>query len=134
MTRIPKQLAFKHMLMWIGQAKVGPVRCSRHLSHIHVRRLLRPQDGWLPAGFLLGPLGRAAEPLASIVNAEPTLLADLFEMSQPRLIQRVRPVWRNRSLSWRGGAGVVPIAATPDDKSPSFDHSRASVGARLNLI
>jgi hypothetical protein len=42
-------MAFTHMLMWIGQAKVGPVRCSRHLSHIHVRRLPRPQDGWLPA-------------------------------------------------------------------------------------
>ena len=36
-------------------------------------------------GFLLSPFGWAAEPLASIVNAEPTLLPDLFEMSQPRM-------------------------------------------------
>jgi ATP adenylyltransferase len=41
--------ALKHMLMWIGQAKVGPVRCSRHLSHLHLRRLPRPQDGRVPA-------------------------------------------------------------------------------------
>jgi hypothetical protein len=26
-------MALKHMLMWIGQAKVGPIRCPSHLSH-----------------------------------------------------------------------------------------------------
>jgi hypothetical protein len=36
-------------------------------------------------GFLLSPFGWAAEPLAVIVNAEPTLLTDLFEMSRPRM-------------------------------------------------
>ena len=36
-------------------------------------------------GFLLSPFGWAAEPLAVMVNAEPTLLADLFEMSQSRM-------------------------------------------------
>ena len=36
-------------------------------------------------GFLLGPLGWAAEPLAVMVNAEPSLLADLFQMSPPRM-------------------------------------------------
>jgi hypothetical protein len=36
-------------------------------------------------GFLLSPFGWAAEPLAVMVNAERTLLADLFEMSQPRM-------------------------------------------------
>src|SRR4030081_1250862 len=42
---------FREALTFVrDQAKVGPVRCPRHLSHIHVRRLPRPQDGWLPAG------------------------------------------------------------------------------------
>jgi hypothetical protein len=36
-------------------------------------------------GFLLCPFGWAAEPLAAMVSAEPTLLADLFEMSPPRM-------------------------------------------------
>jgi hypothetical protein len=36
-------------------------------------------------GFLLSPFGWAAEPLAAMVNAEPSLLADLFEISRPRI-------------------------------------------------
>jgi hypothetical protein len=36
-------------------------------------------------GFLISPFGWAAEPLAVMVRAEPTLLADQFEMSQPRM-------------------------------------------------
>jgi hypothetical protein len=36
-------------------------------------------------GFLLSPFGWAAEPLAAMVNAEPALLADLFEMSRARM-------------------------------------------------
>jgi hypothetical protein len=36
-------------------------------------------------GFLLSPFGWAAEPLAAMVNAEPSLLADLFEISRPRM-------------------------------------------------
>ena len=36
-------------------------------------------------GFLLSPFGWAAEPLAVMVNAEPSLLADLFEMSRARM-------------------------------------------------
>ena len=35
-----------------------------------------------PPGFLLTPFGWAAEPLAAMVHAEPTMLAGLFEMSQ----------------------------------------------------
>jgi hypothetical protein len=36
-------------------------------------------------GFLISPFGWAAEPLAAMVNAEPTLLADLFEISRSRM-------------------------------------------------
>jgi hypothetical protein len=36
-------------------------------------------------GFLLRPFGWAAEPLAALVYAEPSLLGDLFEMSQSRM-------------------------------------------------
>jgi hypothetical protein len=36
-------------------------------------------------GFLLSPFGWAAEPLAVMVNAEPALLADLFEMNRARM-------------------------------------------------
>jgi hypothetical protein len=36
-------------------------------------------------GFLLSPFGWAAEPLAVMVNAEPSLLADPFEMSRARM-------------------------------------------------
>src|SRR6202022_1081868 len=39
----------KPVHMWIGQAKVGPVRCPRHLSHLHLRGLPRPKDGRVPA-------------------------------------------------------------------------------------
>ena len=33
-------------------------------------------------GFLLKPFGWAAEPLAAMVNAEPKLLGDLFELAR----------------------------------------------------
>jgi hypothetical protein len=36
-------------------------------------------------GFLLTPFGWAAEPLTILVDAEPRLLADLFEISRPRM-------------------------------------------------
>jgi hypothetical protein len=36
-------------------------------------------------GFLLSPFGWAAEPLAVMVNSEPSLVADLFEMSRARM-------------------------------------------------
>jgi hypothetical protein len=36
-------------------------------------------------GFLLTPFGWAAEPLAALVNAEPSLLTDLFAISRPRM-------------------------------------------------
>jgi hypothetical protein len=36
-------------------------------------------------GFLLSPFGWAAEPLAVMVNAEPTLLPELFEMGRSRM-------------------------------------------------
>jgi hypothetical protein len=36
-------------------------------------------------GFLLTPFGWAAEPLAALVNAEPSLLTDLFGISRPRM-------------------------------------------------
>ena len=36
-------------------------------------------------GFLLAPFGWAAEPLTAMVQAEPSLLADLFGISRPRM-------------------------------------------------
>ena len=39
-------------------------------------------------GFLLTPFGWAAEPLAALVNAEPSLLADLFAISRPQMLPR----------------------------------------------
>src|SRR5271166_6141031 len=39
----------------------------------------------LSPGFLLAPFGWAAEPLAAIVHAEPSLVADLFGISRPRM-------------------------------------------------
>jgi hypothetical protein len=36
-------------------------------------------------GFLLTPFGWAAEPLAALVHAEPSLLTDLFGISRPRM-------------------------------------------------
>jgi hypothetical protein len=36
-------------------------------------------------GFLLTPFGWAAEPLAALVNAEPSLLTDLFGICRPRM-------------------------------------------------
>ena len=36
-------------------------------------------------GFLLAPFGWAAEPLPAMVQAEPSLLADLFAISRPRM-------------------------------------------------
>ena len=30
-------MAFKHVLTWIGQATLPPIRCSRHLSYLHLR-------------------------------------------------------------------------------------------------
>src|SRR5271165_6373755 len=38
-----------------------------------------------PPGFLLAPFGWAAEPLAALVHAEPSLLTDLFAISRPRM-------------------------------------------------
>jgi hypothetical protein len=38
-----------------------------------------------PPGFLLAPFGWAAEPLAAMVQTKPSLLADLFTISRPRM-------------------------------------------------
>ena len=42
-----------------------------------------------PPGFLLTPFGWAAEPLAAMAAAEPSLLADLFAISRPQMLPRV---------------------------------------------
>ena len=54
---------------------------------IHVDNLVPAEiAGWQrPPGFLLAPFGWAAEPLAAMVHAEPSLLADLFAISRPRM-------------------------------------------------
>jgi hypothetical protein len=54
------------------------------MTHVASAASHRQSTRRLP-GFLLSPFGWAAEPLAVMVNAEPTLLADLFEMSQSRM-------------------------------------------------
>jgi hypothetical protein len=64
-----------------------------------------------PPGFLLAPFGWAAEPLAAIVHAEPSLLPDLFTISRPRmhlialaLARQAVPTKRQSLASLRGMA------------------------------
>jgi hypothetical protein len=44
-----------------------------------------PKAARRPPGFLLSPFGWAAEPLAAMAQAEPRLLAHLFEIGRPRM-------------------------------------------------
>src|ERR1700738_4466784 len=42
-------MATKTVLLRLGQAVVAAIRCPWHLSHLHLRRLPRRQDGQVPA-------------------------------------------------------------------------------------
>jgi hypothetical protein len=55
-----------------------------NMTHVASAASQKQSTPRLP-GFLLSPFGWVAEPLAAIVSAESTLVADLFEMSQPRM-------------------------------------------------
>jgi hypothetical protein len=55
-----------------------------NMSHVQSALYKKHAIGRSP-GFLISPFGWAAEPLAVMVNAKPTLLADLFEMSRSRM-------------------------------------------------
>jgi hypothetical protein len=55
-----------------------------NMTHVASAASQKQSTPRLP-GFLLSPFGWAAEPLAVLVNAEPSLLADLFEMSPSRM-------------------------------------------------
>src|SRR5258708_764553 len=49
------------------------------------RAVANPAAARLVPGYLLTPFGWAAQPLAAMVAAEPTLLAYLFELDRPRM-------------------------------------------------
>jgi hypothetical protein len=66
-------------------------------------------------GFLLSPFGWAAEPLAVIVNAEPTLLADLFGMG--------RPIWAIGRPVSRAWGSPVKLKEHPH-RPPRATHRR----------
>ena len=44
-----------------------------------------PQTKALAPGYLLTPFGWAAKPLAAIVQSEPELLRQMFELDRPRM-------------------------------------------------
>jgi hypothetical protein len=56
-------MAFKHMLMWIGQATLPPIRCPRHLSYLHLRRLPRPEEAEFRPDLLTDPGYWTDEPI-----------------------------------------------------------------------
>jgi hypothetical protein len=57
------------------------------MTHVNVNDLVSSETaGRQPSpGFLLTPFGWAAEPLAAMLHAEPSLLPDLFGISRPRM-------------------------------------------------
>jgi hypothetical protein len=76
-------------------------------------------------GFLLSPFGWAAEPLAAMVSAEPTVLADLFEMSQRRMhliaLGFALPRTRRVAIKLSRGAGRRELDAGHGQRPPSTD-------------
>jgi hypothetical protein len=54
------------------------------MTHVASAASAKQSTRRLP-GFLISPFGWAAEPLAVMVNSEPSLVADLFEMSRARM-------------------------------------------------
>jgi hypothetical protein len=52
----------------------------------HMQPLAREKTGLRRSpGFLLSPFGWASEPLAAMLDAEPKLLSDLFDLARPRM-------------------------------------------------
>src|SRR5271157_833937 len=111
----------------------------------HVNDLVSTKTaGWQPSpGFLLAPFGWAAEPLAAIVHAEPSLLADLFAISRPQmhlialaLAHLDRPVPSGvGTLLARGPARHVlgrVLGACPAGIKRALDHLPGAVLQRQN--